>query len=152
MRRSAAPVRSTTDRPGRRQPPVGGRRSGEAGDIVLSWLVKLTVVLSLLGIVAHDGISVMTASFAADDTAQTAAVDATQYWRDSHHDPAGLLAAATSELDPKTYSVDPSQVVANQDGTVTVTVHRTARTLVLYRIGPLAHYAMVSGTASSAPD
>lgn len=123
----------------------------DTGDIVLGWLVKLTIVLALFGIVAYDGISVVTAGFAADDSAQTAAVDASQYWSQSHHDPAGLLAAATSDLDPSTYRVDPSEVVAGPDGTVTVTLHRTARTLVLYRIGPLAHLAEVSGTASSAP-
>lgn len=136
--------------------PPGAERTGaparDRGDIILGWLVRLVAVLGLAGLVAFDAISVASASLSLEDQAVAAARDASDALArlptaQAAYD-AGLASAVASdpanELHPQEMLVAPGQVV-------TLTLHRTAPTLVLHRIGPVRHWAERSATATAAP-
>ena len=124
----------------------------DEGSIVLGWLTRLVLSLALLGLVVFDGIAVVAATFTAADHATLAATAAA----DSYHAtgakaPAyfaalAALPAGADTIDPKTFRVDP-------DGRVTLHLTRTATTLWLFRIGPLAKYthAHATGVATAGP-
>lgn len=125
------------------------RARDDRGGIVVGWLVKVAVVLGLLGLVAFDGISLAMARVGAADVAQTAATDAAQVVSPGKtYDPGALLQAASSEVDPTVYTVDPTDITVSADGSVSVTVHREATTLLLYRIGPLEHLIHITARAT----
>jgi|SRR5215210_5399984 len=120
------------------------RRDSERGDIVLSWLTKLVVFFALAGVVLFDAISVGATYSSVADQGSYAAHQASETW-DATKDPqkAYLIASSVAAdadslnvVDPKTFRVDP-------DGTVHLTISRTATTVILYRIGPLKHLARV---------
>ena len=117
----------------------------DRGDIVLGWLTKITVVLAVAGIVLFDAISVGSTEATVADQASSAALDASAVWdqtKDLQKTYDAAVASAT-EADPtnvvatKTFRVDP-------DGTVHLTVSRTASTLLLFRWSRTATWAVVS--------
>lgn len=123
----------------------------ERGDIISGWLVKLTVSLALIGIAVFDLMSVLTTQVTLSDQAAGAAreaVDAMEQsdWRSAH--PAAESFALEEDA---SNVVDPAGVLVSQDGSATVTVQRTAATLVLFRLGPLADWADRSATITAAP-
>lgn len=124
----------------------------DRGDIIGSWLIRLTVSLAIAGIVLFDAISIGTAKISLQDTAQGAAreaVDAVE----SSLDPAAAYAAATAyATEQNTLNhVDPAGLVVAQDGSVTVSVGRTAPTLVVERVRWIAGWADLSETGTAAP-
>ena len=122
---------------------------GDRGDIVISWLTKLVVVTALIGIVGFDGISIGVAKFNVSDDASSAVNAASSSWQSSQHNiqfayesaQEALSNPTTEEIPVNSFSIDP-------DGTVHLTVVKTARTLLLFRIHKLAHYAVVTSSAS----
>lgn len=125
-----------------RRPLTGG----DTGDIVIGWLTKLVIVLSALGLVAFDGISIATARLSVEDQAVAAAREASRSFQQSRNVQAAYdTAVATAlEADPLN-EVPPAAFQAEQDGTVTLSVHRTATTIVLHHIGWIEHWADVTG-------
>lgn len=124
----------------------------ERGDVISGWLIKLAVSLAVVGLIAFDGISVATAQLSlTDDVAGAAreAVDAAVGAGDYHaaHPAAEAFAL---EQDP-TNVVSPDDVNVASDGATTVTVHRTAPTLILFRLGPLADWAEREATTTAKP-
>lgn len=121
------------------------RLQSERGDIVLSWLSKLVVFLGLAGVVLFDAISIGVTHSGVADAGSFAAHEASATWLAGHdlqqaYETATVTAGKANSLnviDPKTFTVDP-------DGTVHLTISRTATTLVLYRIGPIKKWADVS--------
>lgn len=117
----------------------------DRGDIVLSWLTKLVVFLALSGVVLFDAISIGVTSSGVADAGSFAAHEASATWLGGHDLQKAYETAATTAreanalnvIDPKTFTVDP-------DGTVHLTISRTATTLVLYRIGSIKKWADVS--------
>jgi hypothetical protein len=126
--------------------------SEDRGDIIGSWLVKVTLTLAVAGVVLFDAISIGVASVSLQDTAQAAAreaVDATEDVRD----PAVAYTAAHDhavEQNPLN-QVDPASVRIGEDGSVTVSVERTAPTLVVQRVGWIAGWAERDATRTAAP-
>lgn len=120
------------------------------GGIVLGWLTKLVVVLSVLGVLSYDGISVLSATFAAADRADTLAREAAQDYaqsRDVNTTYARISAEATStgdEIAPQDFTVQPS-------GRVTLVVERTATSVWMYRFSPLKKYLIVHGSGTGSP-
>lgn len=113
-----------------------GRR--DDGDVVLSWLVKVTVVLVVLGIALFDVISVAVTRMRTSDDATAAASAASETWQrgsrdlQGSYDTAEALARSQGEQVPATsFRVDP-------DGTVHLRVRSTATTLVLHRLPRLS--------------
>ena len=122
---------------------------GDRGDIVISWLTKLIVVAALVGVVGFDAISVGVSKMSVSDDASTAVEAASSSWQSSRHNiqfayqsaQEALSNPLTEEIPVNSFSIDP-------DGTVHLTVVKTARTLLLFRVHKLAHYAVVTSTAS----
>jgi hypothetical protein len=127
---------------------VAGLWGNERGDIVLGWITKLLVGFTLAGVVLFDAMSVGVTMSSVADQGSNAASQASDTWSTTKNLQKAYLAAqaAASEsnalnvIDPKTFTVDP-------DGTIHLTISRTATTLVLYRIGPLKHFADITQPA-----
>ncbi len=127
------------------------RREGDGGSIVLGWLIKVTLVLGVLAMLAFDGISLVRTEFTAADHANSAASTAADVYAQTHdvqkaYDAALALAIPQSEtIDTNTFTVRPT------DGHVLLTLHREAQTLWLYRIGPLKKYLTQSALGEGGP-
>jgi len=126
--------------------------AGDAGDIIGSWLIKVTLILAVLGFIAFDTISVLSTNVTLEDTAfgsARAATDATQDNRNVQlaYDRAQAFASKQNLLN----TVDPASVRFGEDGSVTVTVTRTATTLVLQHLGSLQDWASQSATRTAQP-
>ena len=123
---------------------------GDAGAIVMGWLVKIALILTIVGISAFDAVAVGSAHLTTTDDANAAASAASADYQTSHNVQSALSAAQgaitnTSEvLDPKSFSIAP-------DGTATLTIERKVTTLVMYRIGPLKKYTVVKVRGSAPP-
>ena len=120
----------------------------DRGDIVLGWLTKLVVTLAVLGVIGFDLVSLGAARLAAEDHAQDAARVASATYRDSRNLQAAYDAAAAEALthgdtvDAPTFTISP-------DGRITLTLRRTAPTLLVEKIGPLRSWADVSSTVTA---
>lgn len=129
-----------------------GARHGDRGGIVVGWLVKLVVVLGICGIATFDAISISTTAAAVSDDGAFAAREAADRWRDTHDVQlayeAAVAAAAVKNrgdrLDPKGFRIEP-------DGTVHLSIRRKAKTVVVDRVGPIAHWAKITQQASGRP-
>lgn len=122
--------------------------AGDRGDIVLGWLSRVVVVLALLGIVAFDALSVGIARVSAEDDAGAAARAASEAWRE-RADVQQAYEAAVAVATEHGEQIAPDDFRIEADGTVHLTVTRTATTLVLYRVGPLAKYADISAAGTA---
>ena len=123
------------------------RIDGDRGDIVLGWLTKLVVIIGLLGLVGFDGVSLAQARFQAADRATTAADAAADSFATTKTLQTAFNAAyATTRdgdvIETKTFAIAP-------DGTVTLRLHHTATTLLLYRVKALQHYADAVGSGTA---
>ena len=124
--------------------------SDDRGDIVLGWLTKLVVTLAVLGVIGFDLISLGTARFQAEDHAQTAVRAASEVYKTPNDLQAAYDAAyaAVAEhgdtIDAQTFSIGP-------DGRVTLTLRRTAATMIVEKVGPLRPWAEVERTVSARP-
>ncbi|MBK5308130.1 MAG: murein biosynthesis integral membrane protein MurJ [Frankiaceae bacterium] len=132
-------------RVGRRVPRIRADR----GDIVLGWLTRLVVVLSVLGVVVFDGISLMQARFQASDRATTAAAAAADEYRTSHdvqkaYNAAYATVVGLDTIETKTFRVD-------AEGKVTLRLHHEATTLVVHRIGPIKKWTDAVETGTGRP-
>jgi hypothetical protein len=125
----------------------------DAGSIVMGWLTKVVVVLSLLGILAFDGIALVTARFSADDHAHMVARSAADTYRTTKSPRQACLTAQT-EAAVNLETIDCEDAEAFQvrdDGRVKVTLHKTATTLWMHRIGFLKKHTHVTGTGTGLP-
>lgn len=122
----------------------------DRGDIVLGWLTKLVATLAVLGVIGFDLISLGTARFQAEDHAQSAVRAANEAYGSSK-DLQTAYDAALAEvvqhgdtIDPQTFSVAP-------DGTISLTLHRTAPTMLVEKVAPLREWADVERTVTATP-
>lgn len=116
-------------------------QSGDRGDVVLGWLLKIGLVLSVLGVIGFDAINVGMARFGVESNAQNAAREAAVALRDSRRIDTRSIQkafdAAVVEAAKHGDTVEAGSFLVAPDGTVTLTLTRTASTLVAQRIGPL---------------
>ena len=135
---------ATSDRPA-----AGRGGHADRGDIVIGWLTKMAVVTALVGLVGYDALSVGVAKVSVADDATTAVQAAAYNWQLSRHNIEVAYRAAQDALpDPVNEQVEVGDFAIDPDGTVHLTVHKRARTLLLYRVHSLAHYAEVSASAA----
>ena len=124
-------------------------RKDERGDIVLGWLTKLVAGLAVVGITMFDGLSIGAAHVAASEHADEAAQAAADAWHQTHNAQGAYQAAADSA------ALHDDRVVGNvtfaADGTVHLRLRHNAVTLLIHRIGPLAHLAHVTAGSSAQP-
>lgn len=123
---------------------------GDRGDIVLGWLTKLVVVLALLGVVGFDLISLGTARLRAEDNAQSAARAADASWK-SAKDLQQAYDAALAEVVKDGDTIDPQTFTVSPEGGITLTLRRTAPTMLVEKIGPARRWAEVEVTVSARP-
>src|SRR4051795_11394444 len=122
-------------------------RGSERGDALMGWLVKIAVVLGVVGIALFDAISIGSTSVTIADQGSYAARAASEVWQqdqDLQQTYAAAVAAAQEENPANTVATQDFRV--DEDGTVHLTVARTASTIVVRRIGPLAKWAHVRHT------
>jgi hypothetical protein len=126
------------------------RASGDRGDIVLGWLTKLVAVLAVLGLLGFDAVSLALARFTAEDHAQQAARAAAATFSQTHV-PQAAYDAALGEVVAHGDTIDPASFATAQDGAVTLTLSRTAPTLLLERIPQLRGWTQMSATVTGRP-
>lgn len=124
--------------------------TGDRGDVVLGWLTKLVVTLSVLGVVAFDAVSLGTARLSAEDSAQQAARAAVESYGGAP-DLQAAYDAALDEVIADGDSIDPASFVAGVDGSITLTLRHETATLLVEKIGPLRKYAVVDRTVTGRP-
>jgi Tfp pilus assembly protein PilX len=125
------------------QGPLDRREAG----FVVSWLIRLVVVLAIAAVALFEVAGVMIARVSAAETARVAAQEAGFAYKK-----AGNLqlaqTAARAEADKGKAMLD-SVVVNPQAATVTVTLHKQATTLLIHRIKPLSGYATATATETT---
>jgi hypothetical protein len=124
--------------------------SGDRGDIVLGWLTKLVVTLAVLGVIGFDLISLAAARIQAEDHAQTAVRAASAAYK-TPNDLQAAYDAAASAVAEQGDTIDAPSFSVAPDGTVTLTLLRTASTMIVEKVGPLRAYADVQRTVSARP-
>lgn len=118
--------------------------SSERGDIVLSWLTKLVVFFALAGVVLFDAISVGATHSSVADQGSYAAHQASETWETTKDLQKAYLTASAIATEANSLNVvDPDSFAIDPDGRVHLTISRTATTVILYRVGPLKHWAHV---------
>lgn len=122
----------------------------DRGDIVLGWLTKLVATLAVLGVIGFDLISLGTARFQAEDHAQSAVRAASEAYR-TPADVQAAYDAALAAVVEHGDTIDPNSFSVSADGTVTLTLHRTASTMLVEKVGPLRPWADVERTVSATP-
>ena len=112
--------------------------SGDVGGIVLGWLTRLTVVLAVVGLIAFDGISIISSRLSLEDVGDQAARSASETFERTHDIRAALASAqqTATEANADTTVVTNSLSV-DPDGTAHLTVVREASTLVAHYIPPM---------------
>jgi hypothetical protein len=135
---------------GRRVPALSALRlSDDRGGIVLGWLTRIAVFFGLAGLVLFDAISIGTTAMNVADQGSAAAYHASEVWQNSKNLQLAYNAAVETAAQE-----NPDDVIATRDfkidpdGTVHLTVSRTATTLVVYRIGPIKDWAHIERRAS----
>ena len=128
------------------------RSERDRGDLVLGWLIKLSVTLGVIGLLLFDGVSVVVAKVGVQDDASLAAREASDA-ADRGADVQGAYDAAVEALaDQGSPSVvQTSTFTIGPDATATVTTTRTASTFFLKHIGLLDEWVQASATATAAP-
>ena len=114
----------------------------DAGTIVMGWLVKVALVLTIFGISAFDTVSVASAHLSTSDDANSAASAAAADFQTSHNIQSALSAAEDAITNPNETLLANSLTI-HPDGSATVTVQRKITTVVMYRIGPLKKYTVI---------
>lgn len=132
--------------------PFADGPSRDSGGIVTGWLVQLTLLGAIFGVVAFDAIAVASTQVTVSDQGSTAASEAALAWSTSHDEHVAFEAAVKSakasdahnSILSKTFSVD-------RAGLVSFTMTREAHTLVFSRWSTSRRWAHVSRVAEGHP-
>lgn len=119
--------------------------------IILSFLIKLILVLAVVGIAAVDVTSVLWARYQAQDLAETAARAAAERLQETGSVPGARTAAAEAVADRAPDARLGASFAVRPDGSVRVTVVKEARTLVVRYIGFLEGFTVARGRAVGNP-
>lgn len=115
----------------------------ERGSIIVGWLTKVTLVLTIVGVLGFDLISVATTKMSAADDATNAARIGADAWVDSRGDVQEAYSAALRYAEKKGATIEPGDFEVEADGTVHVRLVKTATTIVFYRNGTSKKWAHV---------
>jgi len=120
----------------------------DRGTIIVGWLTKVALALTVLGVLGFDMVSVaVTKVGAADDASRAAKLGAVAY-ADSRGNVNTAYAAALAYAEEHNATIDPKDFVVQPDGTVTVKVVKTATTMVFYRTGATKKWAHIVAEGS----
>jgi type II secretory pathway pseudopilin PulG len=118
--------------------------------MVVGWLARLVVALSVLGVLALDGFAWASARVTAQDRAEAAGRAASSAYAGTA-DVQRAYDAALAEVSGQGDAIDPTTFTATADGTVTLTLAHEASTLVLHRVPRLERLTLLSATVTTAP-
>jgi len=140
-----------TRRPGEGRPPVVlSDQAGFVGRFIIVWLL----LLALLAVAAIDTASIMFTRFRLDDVAATAANTAVATYRNNGRDVETACAAAEAAVqaaDPKAEMRGTWCRVDTTSGDVTITLRKTANTLVAGRLSMTKDLAKVEERETAEP-
>lgn len=120
---------------------------GDRGDIVLGWLARITVALSLLGVVAFEAVSIAVTRVSTKDAATNAAFEASQTWHETHDVERAYIEASAYAIDHGG-TIEPDEFTVDDDGRVTLTMRRTATSLLLDRFATGREWLAVAETGT----
>jgi hypothetical protein len=123
--------------------------ASERGAIVLGWLSRIVVVLSLVAIAAFDTIAIASARFSITDDANAAAESANNAWSQSNGNVQFAYNAAAEYADAHGDMLTPKTFSITATGEVHLTLQSHATTLVVSHIGPLKKLAKTSAAGSA---
>ena len=127
--------------------------SGDSGDIVVGWLVKLVASLSVVGVLVFDGVSLGVAHLEVMDQAADASRVASRELVGGATDQAAYDAAWQEVVAGRTTVELPVEAfAAAPDGTVSLTVQRTVPTLVLRHVPRSERWLTVRATSLHTAD
>jgi hypothetical protein len=114
----------------------------DSGAIVLGWMTKIVVVAAIVGVIGFDTISVGLAHLSTADDASNAVQAASQIYETTHNLQLAYNAAAktlkpSESLEVKGFAIQP-------DGTTSLTITNTVRTLLLERSAKTGKLAVVT--------
>ncbi len=122
----------------------------DSGSIVLGWLTKLVIALAVIGVIGYDGASLVTANVSTSDHAnQYASTGADAFKSTKDVNKAYAMVAADAEAKGDTIDITSFTIAAN--GYCRLTVHHTATTLWMHRVGFLKKYTVVTAQGEGAP-
>jgi hypothetical protein len=143
----------STGQRARKSEGVARGHGRDQGDVILSWLSRIVVVLAITAVIGFDALSIAVAHVSATDDANTAAVAASAAWRNDKGALTPTLLAAQTSASQHDETVLPSSLTVDSDGTVHLRLQRDATTLVVRHIGPIHSWAVVivKGAGKSDP-
>lgn len=128
-------------------PNPGGPGGRESGDIILGWLTKLVIGISLTGVVAFDGVSIGVAHVSTVDDANAAALAASHAWQNDH-DMTSALQAAEETAGQHGETVVDNSLTFDSDGTAHISVRREATTLIVRHVHALRSWIEITANGS----
>jgi hypothetical protein len=125
----------------------------ERGDVILSWLTRIVVGISVTAVIGFDSLSIAVTHVSAKDDADAAAVAASQAWRSAHGDATATFQAAQVSASEHGETVVPDSLTVDPDGTIHLRIRHDATTLLVRHLGPWRSWAtvVVKGSGRSAP-
>jgi len=120
----------------------------DRGDVVLGWLTKVVLALSLVGVVLFDALSVGVNQVSTQEAAEKAARVASTRWQETN-DVQQAYDAAVADAAVGGREVPANGFSALPDGTVRLQVTAQPVTLVAHRIAPLRDLITTSASASA---
>jgi len=118
---------------------------------VLGWLSRLVLAFALLGVLAHDGVKVLTANFSAADDAATAAREAVDAYRTTKDVQASYDAAVKVLDDDRSVTVDAETFTVAADGSITLVVVKDVPTLWMKHLGFMKDLTLVHQDGGATP-
>ncbi|HZG95986.1 MAG TPA: hypothetical protein VEZ46_14865 [Mycobacteriales bacterium] len=114
----------------------------DRGDIVLGWLTKVIVVMTIIGLFVVEGLSIVSARISGQDVADGVALAGSEAYS-SKKSAKTALRAAQAEAVSNGAEIVPGSFLVARDGRVTVTVRQTAKTVLLYRVEQTRKWAQI---------
>lgn len=126
-----------------------GGRASDGGDVVLGWLTRVVVILSLVAVVVFDTLSIASARLGLADDANAAAQAANYAWVQMNGNAQAAQDAAVDYAEARGEQLSPTSFSISSAGVVRLTLERRANTLVVGRLGPLKRLAETTAQGSA---
>lgn len=122
----------------------------DEGSIIVGWLTRLTLVLTLLGVLAFEVMSIAIAHIQVEDYGTEAGQEAIDVYQQTR-DPRLAYLAATAVATEHQATIPRQSFQVADDGTVSFDLRATAPTLLLFRWSRTADLAEVTTTIYQEP-
>ena len=122
--------------------------------VVIGWLTRITIAVAIFGVFAFDAITLGAAHLGARDDANNAAGAAANSWANDERQ-LGVAAAyqaalkAAEDTLPGSEALVPNSMNILTNGSVTLQIHRSTRTLVAHDLGFLKHLTSFDSSGSA---